>query len=134
MENFKRKSSVQRGDIYFIDLPKDENVQGGYRPCIVVGNEKGCEVSPNVIVLPLTSRLKKNYMPTHILINAGDAGLYKDSVVLGENPITVSKSKLGDYVGRADNFLMSKVDRIIAITFGLMPLNCGIELDKACPA
>ena len=51
---------VVRGQIVMVDLPNmGTSVQCGLRPCIIVSNNKANMYSPNVIVVPLTSRNKK---------------------------------------------------------------------------
>lgn len=122
LENFRKSNeNIRRGDIFFVDLPLDKNtsVQGGCRPCIVVQNDDGNRASPNVIVFPLTSR-QKQHIPTHILVNAGEAGLKKDSTVMAENPVTVSKDKLGSYIGRANAALMNEINYAIMVSFGII--------------
>lgn len=132
MENYRKyNGEIRKGDIFIVDLPMSEdNVQGGTRPCIVVQNNKGNGVSPNLIVLPLTSRQKKR-LPTHVLINAGCGGLERDSTALGENPVTISKSKLGSYIGRADDGIVEQINKAIQISFGLITQNLNSTLDKA---
>ena len=127
LENFRKANeSIRRGDIFFVDLPldKDTSVQGGCRPCIVVQNDNGNKASPNVIVFPLTSK-QKQQIPTHILINAGEAGLKKNSTVMAENPVTVPKERLKYYIGRANSQLMGEINNAIMISFGI------IDIDKS---
>ena len=88
------------GDIYTVDFGQTNgSVQSGVRPAIIVSNNTGNAKSPNVIVIPLTSKIKKTNMPTHILIKSGESGLKVDSMALCENLITVSKSQLIKKVG-----------------------------------
>lgn len=122
LENFRKANeNIRRGDIFFVDLPLDKStsVQGGCRPCIVVQNDDGNRASPNVIVFPLTSK-QKQHIPTHILVNAGEAGLKKDSTVMAECPLTVSKEKLGYYIGRANAALMNEINNAIMVSFGII--------------
>jgi len=61
---------LQRGDVVIIDVPIPEtgHVQGGSRPWIVVQNDMGNRHSTTSIVVPLTTKLKRLDMPTHIAI------------------------------------------------------------------
>lgn len=88
------------GEIYFMFFDGHESEQSGWRPALIFQNNVGNIHSPNVIVLPLTSAVKKQEMPTHVLLKAADTGLKFDSMVLCENPVCVSKSKLGRYLCR----------------------------------
>ena len=58
--------NYRRGDVYLIDLPEPVNhIQGGLRPCINIQNEMGNRYSPNLLVYPLTTQLKKLGQKTH---------------------------------------------------------------------
>lgn len=97
------------GDIYMVDFPGEGHVQSGFRPALIFQNNVGNAHSPNVIVLPLTSQIKRANMPTHVVVYAGECGLHKNSVVICENPMTIPKSKLGRYVTTLSDKYMSKI-------------------------
>lgn len=92
------QKSPRIGDVYTVDFEGSGSVQRGIRPAVVFQNDTGNEFSPNVIVFPLTSSLKRLDMPTHVLVSSDDTALMKDSMVLCENPQCVSKQKLGRYI------------------------------------
>lgn len=56
---------IHRGEIYYADLsPVVGSEQGGYRPVIVLQNNKGNRYSTTVIIAPISSRLTKiRYQP-----------------------------------------------------------------------
>ena len=83
--------------------------QSGWRPGVIFQNNAGNLHSPNLIVLPLTSSLKKLDMPTHVLLHAYDTGLSRDSVVICENPQRLSKDKLGRYITTLSLHYMRKI-------------------------
>ena len=83
--------------------------QSGLRPAVVFQNNKGNFHSPNVIVLPLTSVIKKRAQPTHVLLRADRTGLLKDSIVLCENPVCISKQRLQDYITALPNSYMAQI-------------------------
>lgn len=64
----------QRGDVVLIDvpIPPSSHVQGGKRPWVIVQNNMGNQFSPTSIVVPLTTKLKRLEMPTHVAITCGD--------------------------------------------------------------
>lgn len=86
------------GDVYMARFDGTGSEQSGLRPAVVFQNNKGNAYSPNVIVLPMTTSLKKVDLPTHVVIRARDTGLRFDSMVLCENPECISKDKLGTYI------------------------------------
>lgn len=68
---------IRRGDIYHADLnPVFGSEQGGYRPVLVIQNNRGNQYSPTVIVAAITSR-PKSKMPTHVPVPADMQGLEK---------------------------------------------------------
>lgn len=58
----------KRGDVYMMDLnPYSGSEQGGVRPAIVVQNDDGNFYSNVLLVVPLTTQIKKRNMPTHFI-------------------------------------------------------------------
>lgn len=100
---------IRIGDVYMTFFDGVRSEQHGYRPGLVVQNNMGNKYSPNIIILPLTSVLKKVSQPTHVVVRAGDSGLEKDSMVLCENPECVSRSKLSKYITTLSDDYMVKV-------------------------
>lgn len=98
--NMYNKDSRQfrLGDVYLMEFTGEGNAQNGLRPGIVLQNNIGNIYSPNVIALPLTTRIKRVDLPSHVLLEADTTGLLKDSMVLCENPQTMSKDKIGKYI------------------------------------
>lgn len=86
------------GDIYAMQFDGVGSEQTGWRPGVIFQNNTGNIYSPNIIVLPITSNLKKMHMPTHVLIYARDTNLRCDSIVMCENPQRMSKERLGKYI------------------------------------
>ena len=64
----------RRGDVVLIDvpIPSSGHVQGGKRPWVIVQNNMGNQFSPTSIVVPLTTKLKRLEMPTHVAITLDD--------------------------------------------------------------
>lgn len=83
--------------------------QSGLRPGIIFQNDVGNLHSPNIIALPLTSVIKKQHQPTHVLITASESGLKRDSMVLCENPQCLSKERLGRYLTTLTQDVMRRV-------------------------
>ena len=87
------------------------NEQRGWRPGLVFQNNMGNLYSPNIIALPLTSRIKKTNQPTHVILPAKETGLPKDSTVLCENPERMSKERIGDYITSLTPQFMAEIAR-----------------------
>lgn len=97
------------GEVYMMKFEGTGSEQAGWRPALVFQNNIGNIYSPNVILLPLTSKIKKSNQPTHVIIPAEGTGLTKDSMVLCENPVSISKEKLGKYLTTLPDEYMSRV-------------------------
>lgn len=113
------------GEIYNMYFGGTGSEQSGWRPGVVFQNNIGNAKSPNIIALPLTSSIKKLYMPTHVLVKSDETGLRRDSIVICENPEKMSKEKVGKYI----TTLPQKYMREIAIA-SLIATSAISFLDK----
>ena len=99
----------QRGDIWFADLIGCPGtcVQRGIRPVLVVSNDAGNTHSGILNVLPMTSHLKKPYLPCHTLLEPGNVAdsryHFVDSMVQAEQITTIGRLQLKNYVGRVED-------------------------------
>lgn len=103
------EKSPRIGEVYNMYFDGTGSEQSGWRPGVVFQNNIGNTNSPNIIALPLTSSLKKLYMPTHVLIKADDTGLRKDSMVICENPEKMSKEKVGKFITMLPEHYMKSI-------------------------
>ena len=55
--------------------------QGGIRPVVIIQNNTGNRFSTTTIVAPITTKLGKAYLPTHLVISKR-TGIYKKSMIL----------------------------------------------------
>ena len=99
---------IRIGDVFYADFAGSGSVQSGRRPAVVFQNNVGNKYSPNVTVFPLTSKIKKQNQPTHVIVSA-ESGLPRDSMVLCENPICISKERLGTYITTLSPETMSMI-------------------------
>ena len=71
----------KRGDVYMMDLnPYSGSEQGGIRPAIVVQNDDGNFYSNVLLVVPLTTQIKKRNMPTHFIVISSFEKWYANQV------------------------------------------------------
>lgn len=116
-----KDQGIRRGDIYQADLnPVFGSEQGGYRPVLVIQNNRGNKYSPTVIVAAITSRLKTK-LPTHVLLR-NIKGLDKNSVVLLEQVRTIDKKRLDNYIGTLTKEQMQKIDKALRTSTGMKKL------------
>lgn len=110
-----RKLIVKRGQIWYADLsPAQGSEQGGMRPVLVIQNDIGNKHAPTTIVAPITSRLNKAAMPTHI-----ECRLLRDSIVLLEQVRCIDKSRLRSHIATLDEDTMAQVNEAIKISLGV---------------
>ena len=110
---------VKRGDIYYADLnPVVGSEQGDFRPALIVQNDIGNKYSPTVIVIPITGKLRKKPLPTHVFISKS-CGLVRDSLALTEQIRAIDRSRLGDYIGSIGKSAMSRIDAALLVSVGL---------------
>ena len=92
--------------------------QGGTRPVLVLQNDDGNFYCSTLIVAPLSSKLKKLDLPTHVLLQRG-RGLRLTSIVEVEQIRTIDKQRILDYIGKLSHEQMEKVDHAIHVSLGL---------------
>lgn len=97
------------GEVYNCHFEGTGSEQSGWRPAVIFQNNVGNAHSPNVIVPPMTTSLKRMDMPTHVVVRADDTGLRRDSMVICENPVSVSKDKLGVYITKLPKEYMAQI-------------------------
>lgn len=61
----KRMRDLQIGDVLLMEFDGIGSEQRGIRPGVVFQNNIGNQSSPNIIALPLSSKVKKRTLPTH---------------------------------------------------------------------
>ena len=95
-----RPPSWQWG-IFLADLnPNRGAEQAGRRPVLVVSRESFNQVMPVVTALPLTSHKRgRRIYPHEVLLQKGQAGLPRDSVVLAHQVRTIDKARLRSSYG-----------------------------------
>ena len=109
----------RRGDVYLANLdPYIGSEQGGTRPVLVLQNDDGNFYCSTLIVAPLSSKLKKLDLPTHVLLQRG-RGLRLTSIVELEQIRTIDKQRILDYIGKLSHEQMEKVDHAIHVSLGL---------------
>lgn len=125
-------ADIKRGQIYMVDFgAHDGSKQGGFRPAIVVSNNKANRFSPVIMVCCISTKIHKR-MPTHVRLNRVTAQLRYDSIVLCEQVHSINKTELGNYIGSVDSHDEAQVDRALKISLGLLdePMNVDRFVDR----
>ncbi len=92
---------IKQGDIYWIDEDELAGSEPGYRrPFVIVQNNLFNQSRINtVIVCALTTNMQRAKAPGNVLLEPGEGGISKASVVNVSQVFTVDKSDLTDYCG-----------------------------------
>ena len=69
----KSELKPHRNEIWFASLPMryGTNVQGGFRPVMIISNNACNKYGSTVTVIPMTTKKKKEELPTHLWIENG---------------------------------------------------------------
>lgn len=96
------KRQINQRDIYYCDFgDNDGSEQSGERPSLIISNDLGNINSDTIIVLPITSKKKKD-LPIHYILYKDIYPFFKDeeNTVLTEQIRCVSKKKLHKKMGQ----------------------------------
>ena len=118
---FEKSTLVHRGDIFYVDLGKPDgtSTQAGIRPVVICSN-KACNIhSPIVTVCSISTSKTKHRIPTHIPLLASETGLSRDSICLCEQPLSISKSDLLEYVTTLSEEHMERISDGLRIQLAL---------------
>lgn len=117
----------KRGDIYLVNLnPCKGSEQGGIRPAVVVQNDCGNYHSPVLIVVPLTTKIKKEKLPTHYLVQ--NRCLREASMALCEAMRPVDKQRILGYIGKLSQAEMKCITSCLQIGLGVRNTNNPLKV------
>ena len=117
----KRSVVVNRGEIWWVDLPDPVASEPGYRrPMIVIQVEEfNRSTIKTVIVLVLTTNLRLAEAPGNVLLKSHQTGLPKDSVANISQVLTIDKSFLVEKVGKVRKGDFVKIEAGLRLSMGL---------------
>ena len=104
---------IDQGDLFWVELGDPVGSEPAYRhPHVVIQNNLFNRSRINtVVVCALTSNLKRANLPGNVLLDRGEAGLPKRSVVNVSQIFTVDKTQLTEKMGALSS---ARVDEILA--------------------
>ena len=110
----------RRGEIYLVRLPGHPSDTKA-RPALVVSMDVCNRLANDVIVVPLSTRLRP--APTHVELPAGEGGLGETSTAKCEQVTTLDKTFLlrGPFAGTISLSLMRDIEKAIQIAIGILP-------------
>ena len=110
------------GDIFWATLPQipGSHVQQGEkpRPIIICSNNDCCKFSPTIHVIPLTSKMKKRYLPTHVTFSG--FGLPEPCMALAEQLMIIDQKFLTQHIGNmAESSVFVDIQKAIKIQLAI---------------
>ena len=104
---------INQGDVYWLQPENARVPQAGYpHPYVIIQDDVINHSRINtVVVCALTSNRKRATEPGNILLEPGEANLFKQSVVVVSQVDTVEKTQLVDYIGSLSK---QRVEQILA--------------------
>ena len=103
---------IQRGEIWWADLPEPIGSEPGYRRPVLVIQSDDFNRSriATAIVVVITSNLKLAGAPGNVLLPQNATGLSKDSVANISQVLTIDKRFLTEQIGKLPNHLLEQVE------------------------
>lgn len=112
---------VVRGEVYLIKFdPTVGSEIKKPRPALVIQNDTANRYSPVTIVAAVTSKFGDKLYPTEVLIQAGEAGLKQDSVIVFDQIRTIDKTRIVKKLGKVSAFTLKCADTALKISVGLV--------------
>ncbi len=92
---------IRQGDVFWLDLETPRGSEPGYRrPCVVVQNDLlNRSRLYTVVVCAITSNLKRAEVPGNVVLEEGEGGLPKSSVVMATQIFTVDREYFSEPIG-----------------------------------
>jgi mRNA interferase MazF len=112
---------MQRGEIWWADLPDPQGSAAGYRRPILIIQADAFTVSrlATVIAVAITSNLRLAAAPGNVFVLATESGLPRDSVINISQIITLDKSVLDTQVGQLTPRALEDVEQGIRLVLDL---------------
>jgi len=105
-------SAIQRGEIWWADLPEPRRSEPGYRRPVLVVQADSFNLSriQTAVVAAITSNVELADAPGNVLLPARSAGLPRDSVVNVSQLLTLDRRFLTEHAGTLSPRLQRSVD------------------------
>lgn len=112
---------MQRGEIWWADLPPPHGSEPGYRRPVLVLQHDDFNNSriATVIGVVLTSNLRLQAAPGNVLLRQRDSGLPKDSVANVSQVVTLDKSALSERVASLSTAKLKQIENGVRLVLGL---------------
>ncbi len=117
----KRKMVIERGQIWWADLPEPRGSSPGYEhPIVIIQSDSFNQTKLNTVIgVVITSNLDLAEMPGNVLIKKENSELPKDSVINITQIVTIDKSELLKYVGTVSERKIEQIENGLRLVLSL---------------
>lgn len=113
--------NVVRGEIWLATLdPVRGSEQAGTRPVLIFQNNTLAKYTTTVLIVPLTTNLRRAALPSCIGISKGDGGLTSDSVLLCHQLRVIDKTRLLKKPGTVNQQTLAAIEGCVMFTIGIV--------------
>src|SRR5215208_8344975 len=104
---------VNQGDIYWVSLEEASGSEPSYPHPHVIIQDNAINRSriDTVVVCALTTNRKRAKAPGNVYLEAGEANLPRQSIVVVSQVSTIDKAQLGEYIGSLSK---ERINQILA--------------------
>lgn len=112
---------INRGEIWWADLPEPAGSAPGYRrPVVVIQSDNFNKTNLNTsIAASITTNLDLAEMRGNVFLKRQQSGLPKDSVINVTQIFTLDKSLLDEYVGTLTERKMEQIEKGLRLVLSL---------------
>ena len=113
-------NAAKRGEVWLVDLvqPKGDHEQAGRRPAVIFQIDDLSQLS-TVVVIPLTTQIKRAGVANTVWVPANEAGQDKDSVALCHQIRALDRRKLVHKIGALEPERLSEVETSVLFVLGI---------------
>jgi mRNA interferase MazF len=109
---------VKRGKIWLADLnPIRGSEQAG---TLIFQNDAINKFTTTVIVIPLTTNIRRAALPSCVLLAQGEGGLFHASVALGHQLCVLDQTRLHRRLGAVHDETMLAIEKCVLFTLGIV--------------
>ena len=112
-----------RGTVVMVELGVGEGSEQNHkRPALILSNDVCNRYSPVITVAPITSKIFKKQLPTHVYISSTDGKypIHRDSMVMMEQIRSIDKKRIcSTALFKLDDEDMLIVDEALNVQLGL---------------
>ena len=89
------------------------------RPAVVLQSDDLTSTFVTVIVIPITTNLKRRDLPTCVFLPQGEAGLSKDSIALCHQVQVRGKARLVSILGELSADYIDQIEQAVLTALGM---------------